>query len=281
MTSDNIQHFYHAGLIHRGHIIGSYALNTQWCMHICCRICSEPSHVSTLVLEIQIMHRMSSWNIRLLTRIWHLHNHVIKWKHFPRYWPFVRGIHRSPVNSPHKGHWRVALMLSLICARINGWGNNREAGDLRRHRTHYNVILMLLSTRHDYCYMHTTLVVTTNHAALNISNMNININSICFTLPADRNSFTTSYVPIKQAWTRHIHTALVSVGDRKNPPRKQLSVARQWRKVPAHCQFYGVMQAHHLNLRRLRLQIKANASHKFTQYNMGCDAHLSTSAVVS
>ena len=26
---------------------------------------------------------------------------VIKWKHFPRYWPFVRGIHRSPVNSPH------------------------------------------------------------------------------------------------------------------------------------------------------------------------------------
>ena len=30
---------------------------------------------------------------------------VIKWKHFPRYWPFVRGIHRSPVESPHKGQW--------------------------------------------------------------------------------------------------------------------------------------------------------------------------------
>ena len=30
------------------------------------------------------------------------HDDVIKWKHFPRYWPFVRGIHRSPVNSPHK-----------------------------------------------------------------------------------------------------------------------------------------------------------------------------------
>ena len=28
------------------------------------------------------------------------HDDVIKWKHFPRYWPFVRGIHRSPVNSP-------------------------------------------------------------------------------------------------------------------------------------------------------------------------------------
>ena len=29
------------------------------------------------------------------------HDDVIKWKHFPRYLPFVRGIHRSPVNSPH------------------------------------------------------------------------------------------------------------------------------------------------------------------------------------
>ena len=46
---------------------------------------------------------------------------VIKWKHFPHYWPFVRGIHRSSVNSPQKGQWRGALMLSLICAWINGW----------------------------------------------------------------------------------------------------------------------------------------------------------------
>ena len=30
---------------------------------------------------------------------------VIKWKLFPRYWPFVRGIHRLPVKSPHKGQW--------------------------------------------------------------------------------------------------------------------------------------------------------------------------------
>ena len=49
-----------------------------------------------------------------------LHDDVIKSKHFPRYWSFVRQIHRSPVNSPHKGHWREALMLSLICARTNG-----------------------------------------------------------------------------------------------------------------------------------------------------------------
>ena len=71
------------------------------------------------------------------------HDDVIKWKHFPRYWPFVRGIHRSPVNSLHKGQWRGALMFSLICARINGWVNNREAGDLWRYRGHYDVIVMI------------------------------------------------------------------------------------------------------------------------------------------
>ena len=71
-----------------------------------------------------------------------VHDDVIKWKHFPRYWPFVRGIHRSRVNSPHKGQWRGALMFSLICAWINSWVNNHEAGDLRRYRAHYDVTVM-------------------------------------------------------------------------------------------------------------------------------------------
>ena len=70
---------------------------------------------------------------------------VIKWKHFPRYLPFVQGIHRSPVNSPHKGQWRGALMFSLICIWINGWINNREAGDLRRYRSHYDASELISS----------------------------------------------------------------------------------------------------------------------------------------
>ena len=70
------------------------------------------------------------------------HDDVIKWKHFPRYWPYVRGIHRSPVNSPHKGQWRGALMFSFICVWINGWVNNGEAGDLRRYRAHHDVIVL-------------------------------------------------------------------------------------------------------------------------------------------
>ena len=70
------------------------------------------------------------------------HDDVFKWKHFPRYWPSVRGIHRSLMNSPHKGQWCRALMFSLICTWISAWVNHREAGDLRRHRTHYEVTLM-------------------------------------------------------------------------------------------------------------------------------------------
>ena len=66
------------------------------------------------------------------------HDDVIKWKHFPRYWPFVRGIHWSLVNFLHKGQWRGALMF-FFCVWINGWANNREAGDLRRYHAHYDV----------------------------------------------------------------------------------------------------------------------------------------------
>ena len=69
-----------------------------------------------------------------------VHDGVIRWKH---YWPLVQGIHRSPVNSPHKGQWRGALMFSLICVWINDWVNSREAGDLRRYRTHYDVTVMI------------------------------------------------------------------------------------------------------------------------------------------
>ena len=65
-----------------------------------------------------------------INAVTHIHDDVIQWKHFPGYWPFVRGIHPG------------ILMFSLICAWINGWVNNGEAGDLRRHRTHYEVTVM-------------------------------------------------------------------------------------------------------------------------------------------
>ena len=83
----------------------------------------------------------AEWN-RSQTEHHRHHDGVIKWKHFPRYWPFVRGIHRSPVNSPHKGQRRGALMFSLICVWINDWVKTRKAGDLRRYRAHHDVTVM-------------------------------------------------------------------------------------------------------------------------------------------
>ena len=74
-----------------------------------------------------------------------IHDDVIKWKHFPRCWPFVRGIHRWSVDSPHKGQWRGTLMFSLICASTKNWTNNREAGDLRRYRIQDDATVMIWS----------------------------------------------------------------------------------------------------------------------------------------
>ena len=76
-----------------------------------------------------------------------LHDDVIKWKHFSRYKPFVRGIHRWPVNSPQKGlvtrKASDAELWFFFDLRLNNvWVNNREAGDWRRHRAHYEVTIM-------------------------------------------------------------------------------------------------------------------------------------------
>ena len=77
-----------------------------------------------------------------IRRYFLLPDDVIKWKHFQHFWSFVRGIHRSLVISLHKGQLRGALMFSLNCAWINVWVNNLEAGDLRRHRAHYDATVL-------------------------------------------------------------------------------------------------------------------------------------------
>ena len=114
---------------------------------------------------------LGGWGVRVETSVlsviqsfqYSFHDEVIKWKHFPGYWPFLRGIHWSPVNSPHKGQWRGALIFSLICAWINGWVNNHVAGNLRRHRAHYDVIVMLLPLCCVHYYRLTMTNLVLNH----------------------------------------------------------------------------------------------------------------------
>ena len=79
---------------------------------------------------------------------WRINVAIIPWwrhqmKSFSALLAICAGIHLSPANSPHKGQWRGALMFSLICAWINRWVNNYEAGNLRRHRVHYDVTVVM------------------------------------------------------------------------------------------------------------------------------------------
>ena len=88
-------------------------------------------------------HMMTPWHenyFRIIGPSW--------WRHqmdtFSVLLALCAGNSPVPVNSPHKGQWRGALMFTLICAGINDWVNNREAGDLRRHLDHYDVSVMPL-----------------------------------------------------------------------------------------------------------------------------------------
>ena len=114
------------------------------------------SHVGPMNLAIWVAIRYNGyWPLRingsLLSTSKHYNSltHLIltwwrhKWKNVPRYWLFVRGIHRSPVDFPHKGQWRVTLMFSLICAWTNFCTSNRDTGDLKNHRPRYDVTVIL------------------------------------------------------------------------------------------------------------------------------------------
>ena len=94
------------------------------------------------------------------------HDDIIKWKHLPLYWPFVRRIHRSLVNYPHKGQWHEADMFSLICTWINGGVNNRESGDLRRHRVHYDVTVTIKPVAEKKNLIRSSYALNYNHCIL-------------------------------------------------------------------------------------------------------------------
>ena len=121
-------------------------------IHVWLRLCDTskyPAHYVALNFEGSWCERNGEMGSAWCAKI---HDDFMKWKHFRRNWPFVRGIHRSPVNSSHKGQWRGALIFSVICAWINGWLNNGEAGVYRYHCAHYGVIVMVQGERFNVNY---------------------------------------------------------------------------------------------------------------------------------
>ena len=142
---------------------------------------------------------------------------VIKWKRFPRYWPFVRGIRRSSPSVSTSTWFPLTQTLSqmirfptqrLVTRNfdvfvdapewINGWINNHAAGDLRRHRTHYDVIVMglgndfllsynkplsqpvLIDIYDAFCYSQTTKDIPHSHFAFISVDWNLVIKYILF-----------------------------------------------------------------------------------------------------
>ena len=76
---------------------------------------ATPITLCARITETACNNRWSDFLVCDDLRRFTCHDDVIKWKHFPRYWPFVQGIHRSPVNSPHKGQWRGTDVFFNIC----------------------------------------------------------------------------------------------------------------------------------------------------------------------
>ena len=98
--------------------------------------------------------------------VWYVvHDDVIKWKHFPRYWPFVRGIYRSPLISPHNRpvarSFDVFFDLRLnkqLNKQSRGWWFETLSRSLWRH---CNVSLEgMIDTCSNNSYISTTLRVS-------------------------------------------------------------------------------------------------------------------------
>ena len=82
------------------------------------------------------------------------HDDIIKWKPFPCYWPFVRGIHHRTKASD------TELWCFLWSApELSGWVNNREAGDLRCHHAHYVISVMMDTKKISCCQQNILLII--------------------------------------------------------------------------------------------------------------------------
>ena len=116
----------------------------------------------------------------------------------------------SPVTSetPHEGQGRGTLMFSLICAWINGWVINREAGDLRRRRAHYDVTV--IHSASFCCYQ--TITWTNQGSCQRIAKQQVILISE-FENFFWRNWFVISFKMGVISYARHIQTYCYFTGD--------------------------------------------------------------------
>ena len=102
------------------------------------------------ILPRKIWYGSHSLSMESISSQLKCHNDVIKWTDFTRWWSFVKGIHRSPVDPPHIEASDAGLWCFLWSApelTVELWANNRNARDFIRHRAHYDVTARLIHAR--------------------------------------------------------------------------------------------------------------------------------------
>ena len=109
------------------YVYGEFPANNKWCTPLMSPFTPTRTSVSVTPLYwFYNSHRNPKWNTVILN--WG--SRISWWRHQMETFSALLAI-CAAINR--------ALMFSFICAWIKGWINNREAGNLRRHRAHYDV----------------------------------------------------------------------------------------------------------------------------------------------
>ena len=130
-------------------------------------------------------------------------NYAQWWRHQMETFSPLLGICAG--NSPVPGKFPAQKPVTrnfdffFICARMNCWINNRESGDLRRHRAHHNVIVMTTKNYGTYLLTHDQISEQTC-----IKKVQVPILLIWLTLIQTWKSVGWNYLPIPklQEWHR-------------------------------------------------------------------------------
>ena len=118
------------------------------------------------------------------------HDHVIKWKHFPRYRPFVRGIHISKASD--------AKLEVLFDLHLNkGLSNKPNFGYLKSLCINYDDTVMNINHPHHWCQQCKNLM------SKDMFHWNFNSwTDICNWLVHHRDMFITSWYQIATLWAK-------------------------------------------------------------------------------
>ena len=120
--------------------------------------------------------------------------------------------------SPHKGQWRSCLMFTLICAWINGWVNNHEVGDLRRHRAHYDFIAMVYTvsgpwgpvSANERCFVYNVYPIGWAYTNL-ISDFESNCEYKCRSKCAAFGLYVIDYISVDEFY-RYLSKSMLHIG---------------------------------------------------------------------